>query len=598
MSSSILSARDLEFLLYEWLDVEKLSERPRFAAHSRDTYDALLELSERLATDHFASHYRAGDEHEPQFDGTNITLIPQIGAAIEQFAKADLMALPFDEEVGGMQVPRTVNAAALAWFSAANWGTFVYPALTIANVGLLLEHGSAEHIARFVIPMLKGRFHGTMALSEAHAGSSLADIKTRAIPDSDDTFRIFGSKMWISGGDHDMGENIVHLVLAKLPGAPAGSKGIYLFIVPKYLVNADGSIGERNDVVISGINHKLGSRAAVNTAPVFGDGAFRPGGKAGAVGYLVGEPHRGLACMFHMMNTMRLSVCIGAAATAYTAYLKSLDYARNRPQGRPLTDSDPTKPQVPITAHADVRRMLLAQKSYAEGGMALALYCNRLLDDQNTAPTDAERAAAGTLLDVLTPIAKSWPSQWGQVGNDLAIQVLGGAGYTRDYDIEAHWRDQRLNSIHEGTHGIQALDLLGRKVLGTRGAGLMALAGKIGETTQRATAMGGEAAGFATDLADAVERLGTVTMTLAGLGDADKTMANATTYLEATGHIVVSWLWLEQFLATGDKPGDFYEGKRHATRYFFRCELPKVGPMLDLLASADTTALDMRDSWF
>ena len=459
--STILSARDLQFMLFEWLDVEQLAERSRFAEHDRETYDALLALCEQLATEHFAPHYRRSDTEEPVFDGERVRLIPEIATALEAFAQADLLTLTLDEEVGGQQVPHVVASACMAWFTAANIGTAAYSFLTVANAGLLLAHGTPEQVERFVTPMLEGRFFGTMTLSEPHAGSSLGDVVTRAVPADDGTYRIFGSKMWISGGDHEMGDNIVHLVLAKLPDAAPGTRGISLFVVPKHLVGEDGSIGERNDVALAGINHKLGSRGTVNTAPVFGGGAFTPGGAAGAVGHLVGEPGKGLSYMFHMMNAARLGVGMSATTTAYTAYLKSLEYARSRPQGRRLVAADPTAPQVPIIEHADVRRMLLAQKSYVEGALALNLYCSRLLDVQATARDEEERTETGRLLDLLTPIAKSWPSQWGQESNSLAIQVLGGSGYTRDYDVEAHWRDQRLNPIHEGTHGIQALDLLG-----------------------------------------------------------------------------------------------------------------------------------------
>ena len=596
--STILSARDLEFLLFEWLDVENLSARPRFAEHDRESYDALLALCEEIATEHFATHYRKSDTEEPEFDGEKVRLIPEIEAALQKFARADLMGLTIDEEHGGLQLPHVVASACMAWFTAANIGTAAYSFLTVANAGLLLAHGTPEQVERYVQPMLEGRFFGTMTLSEPHAGSSLGDVTTRAVPADDGTHRIFGSKMWISGGDHEMGDNIVHLVLAKLPDAPVGSRGISLFIVPKHLVGEDGTIGERNDVVLAGINHKLGSRGTVNTAPVFGSGAFTPRGAAGAVGFLVGEPHKGLSYMFHMMNAARLGVGMSATTTAYTAYLKSLDYARTRPQGRSLTAADPAGPQVPIIQHADVRRMLLAQKSYVEGALALNLYCSRLLDEQASAEDDAERTEVGRLLDVLTPIAKSWPSQWGQESCSLAIQVLGGSGYTRDHDLEAHWRDQRLNPIHEGTHGIQALDLLGRKILGGGGVALMALAGRIEQTVARAGGLGGEPAAYADALKAAVDRLGEVTVGLAGLGDPDRMLANATVYLEAAGHVVIAWMWLEQLVAVGERTGDFYDGKRAAARYFFRWELPKVAPKLDLLASGDTTTLEMREDWF
>ena len=348
--------------------------------------------------------------------------------------------------------------------------------LTMANANLIAKFGTPDQIDAFLRPMLAGRFSGTMALSETQAGSSLADILTRAEPQADGTYRLFGSKMWISGAEHELTDNIVNLVLAKIPGGPAGTKGISLFIVPKYLVNEDGSIGERNNVVIAGLNHKMGQRGITNTVLNFD----------GAVGYLVGEPHRGITYMFTMMNEARLGVGMGAVSLGYTGYLKSLDYARERPQGRPVTAKDPTTPQIPIIEHADVKRMLLAQKAYVEGGMALLLYCAKLVDLQHSAQTDAERDAVTLLLDILTPVGKSWPSQWCLEANSLAIQVHGGYGYTREYDVEQHYRDNRLNPIHEGTHGIQSLDLLGRKVTQRGGASLAALGEAIAQTVDDA----------------------------------------------------------------------------------------------------------------
>ena len=365
---------------------------------------------------------------------------------------------------GGAQLPIAVAQAGFAWFSAANVSTAGYMFLTMASANMLAKFGTDDQIESFVQPMLAGRFSGTMALSETQAGSSLADVMTRAEPQPDGTYRLFGSKMWISGAEHELTENIVNLVLAKIPGSAAGTKGISLFIVPKYLVDADGTIGERNDVALVGLNHKMGQRGTTNTVLNFGDGSFTPAGKPGAVGYLVGEPHRGITYMFTMMNEARLGVGMGAVALGYTGYLKSLRYARERQQGRPLTAKEPLTPQVPIIEHADVKRMLLAQKAYVEGGLALLLYCAKLIDIQHSSDSEEERANAELLLDILTPMAKSWPSQWCLEANSLAIQVHGGYGYTREYDVEQHYRDNRLNLIHEGTHGIQSLDLLGRKV--------------------------------------------------------------------------------------------------------------------------------------
>jgi alkylation response protein AidB-like acyl-CoA dehydrogenase len=597
-SSLILSRRDLDFLLYEWLDVEKLTARERFAEHSRETFDAVLDLAEQLATERFAPYNRLSDTEEPQVVAGLVRLPEATRAAIAAFAAAGFLSASADEAVGGSQLPTTVHRAAMLWFQAANVGTTGYLGLTMANASLLQAHGTPEQIEAWVPGLLEGRFLGTMCLSEPQAGSSLADITTKAVLQPDGTYRLTGNKMWISGGDHELTENIVHLVLAKIPGGPAGVKGISLFVVPKVLLDADGELGERNDVVLSGLNHKMGYRGTTNALLNFGEGVHRPGGQAGAVGYLVGEPHAGLSYMFHMMNEARIGVGLGATALGYTGYLHALDYAKGRLQGRPLTDRRPESPQIPIIEHSDVRRMLLAQKSYVEGGVALGLYCSTLVDEQQTTDDDEVRRRASLLLDVLTPIAKSWPSQWGLAANDLAIQVHGGYGYTRDYPVEQFYRDNRLNQIHEGTHGVQGLDLLGRKVSMQGGAGLRLLIETIQAGTERALAAGGDAAQYAAQLNAALARLGAVTARLHGSGDPAVTLANATVYLEATGHLVLAWLWLEQLLATGTQSGDFYEGKRQAARYFFRYELPRTGPQFDLLESLDTTTLEMQNTWF
>src|SRR3712207_4919306 len=441
-----------------------------------------------------------------------VEMIPEVARALKVFTDAGLMAGSFDEEFGGMQLPHAVAQAAMAWFKAANVGTSSYPFLTMGNARLLVAHGTQEQIDTYVRPELEGRYFGTMALSEPQAGSSLADITTKAEPQDDGTYRLTGNKMWISAGDHELSENIVHLVLAKIPGGPAGVKGISLFIVPKFLVNDDGSLGERNDIVLAGLNHKMGYRGTTNTLLNFGEGVHTPGGRAGAIGYLVGEEHRGLTYMFHMMNEARIGVGTGAAVLGYTGYLHALEYARTRTQVRPAPSKDPAPPPVPIIEHPDVRRMLLAAKSYAEGGLALGLYCARLVDEEQTAEAEEDRARAHLLLEMLTPIAKAWPSQWGPVADDLAIQVHGGYGYTRDYPVEQFYRDNRLNPIHEGTNGIQGLDLLGRKVPMQDGAGLRLLAETIAATTARAA--GSDWAGLAADLDAAAARLCAVTATL------------------------------------------------------------------------------------
>ena len=597
MPSELMSRRDLDFLLYEWLDVESLTSRMRYSEHGRDTFDAVLDLAEQVAAEHFAPHNKLNDANEPTFDGSAVRVIPEVKAALDVYARSGFVGATMDEDLGGMQLPHVVAAAMATWFQAANAGTSAYPFLTGANAHLLVEHGTADQVDRYVRPMVEGRFFGTMCLSEPQAGSSLADVVTRAEPQPDGTYRLRGNKMWISAGDHELSENIVHLVLARTPGAPAGVKGISLFIVPKFLVELDGSIGERNDVVLAGLNHKMGFRGTVNALLNFGEGVHQPGGAPGAIGYLVGDENRGLAYMFHMMNEARIGVGLGAVCLGYTGYLRSLAYARTRTQGRPLGAKDPATPPIAIIEHTDVRRMLLAQKAYAEGGLALVLFCARLVDEMQTADDADLVRESRTLLDVLTPIAKSWPSQWCLAGNDLAIQVHGGYGYTREYDVEQLYRDNRLNSIHEGTHGIQGLDLLGRKVVMDNGAGLTLLLSRINATCDRANALGTIDGADVERLRAAANRLASTTVTLWSTGDVELALANSTVYLEAAGHIVMSWLWLEQLIAASGKAGDFYDGKRRAGQYFLRWELPKTAPMLDLLDSLDRTVLDAQDGW-
>ncbi|KIU14373.1 acyl-CoA dehydrogenase [Mycolicibacterium llatzerense] len=590
--TDFMSRRDLDFLLYEWLDVVELTKHEHFAEHSRDTFDAVLDLSADIATKRFAPHNKKADHNPPFVDESGkVVLIDEIKQALDDFNGAGLMASSFDERVGGMQLPNVVAQSSAAFFRAANPATFSYAFLTVGNANLLTEYGSEEQIDTWVRPMLEGRYFGTMCLSEPDAGSSLADISTKATKSADGTYRVTGTKMWITGGDHELAENIVHLVLAKVPGGGPGVKGISLFVVPKFLTD-----GTRNDVALVSLNHKMGNHGTTNALLNFGDGSHQPSDEPGAVGYLVGEEHRGLGYMFHMMNEARVAVGSMATAIGYAGYLTSLEYAKVRTQGRPVGDKDPSRAQVAIIEHADVKRMLLAQKSYVEGALALGLYCARLVDEMRIF-TGAELDEANLMLEVLTPIAKSWPSQWCLEANNLGIQIHGGYGYTTEYDVEQQYRDNRLNAIHEGTHGIHGIDLLGRKVVMQDGAGLKLLQRRINETVQ--TALQSEAtAGYARDLQAQTERLVEVTATLWAAGDAETTLANSTAYLEAAGHIVMAWIWLEQLNAVGGNTGNFYDGKRAAAQYFFRYELPKVTTQLDLLASLDRTTVEAQVDWF
>ncbi len=585
-----LSRRDLDFVLHEVLEVDRLCERSRYREHSRATFDAVLDTAARIAAERFAPHNRLADQNEPRFEAGRVAMIPQVKQALQAFCEAGFIAASFDAGSGGMQLPVVVAQAALAFFKGANIGTEGYALLTIANANLLSAFGSEEQKRLYLPHLLSGRFFGTMCLSEPQAGSSLADILTRALPQADGNYRLFGHKMWISGGEHELAENIVHLVLARIQGAPAGVKGLSLFLVPKFLVNADGTLGARNDIALAGLNHKMGYRGTVNCVLNFGE-------KEGALGTLVGEPHHGLACMFHMMNEARVGVGLGAVALGYAGYRQALDYARTRTQGRPPASKDPRTPPVRIVEHADVRRMLLAQKAYVEGGLALCLYAARLVDEERTASEARERSRAHALLEVLTPIVKAWPSQWCLAANDLAIQVHGGYGYTREYPVEQLYRDNRLNAIHEGTNGIQALDLVGRKI-----GGLPALAVEIERAASKARDSS-ELEAFGGQLSEALRRLMGAAESFPRAVDAG--LANAHVFLDLAGHVVVAWLWLEQAIvaakalesAAGDEAA-FYRGKLQACRFFFGWELPKTGHWHRLFSSADTTCLDMRDAWF
>ncbi|MDD2924506.1 acyl-CoA dehydrogenase, partial [Rhodoferax sp.] len=513
--------------------------------------------------------------------------------------------------------------AANAFFAKASV-SIGFGLLTAGNANLLMAHGTPLQQAVFAANEFSGRWSGTMCLSEPQAGSSLSDVATRAVPDGADhaddplgpRYRLRGNKMWISAGDHELTENIVHLVLAKIPDAngklPAGVKGISLFIVPKFLVTPQGeTTGTRNDVALAGLNHKLGWRGTTNTLLNFGEGQYPVNGQAGAVGYLVGQPGRGLQCMFHMMNEARIGIGMAATMLGMAGYEAALDYAKNRPQGRPLGASgkDAAAPQVRIIEHADVKRMLLAQKAYCEGALALELYCARLVDEQHTAAPDAADEAR-LLLEVLTPIAKSWPSEWCLEANSLAIQVHGGYGYTRDFPVEQYWRDNRLNMIHEGTHGVQAMDLLGRKVLMEEGRGLKLLAARMLATAQAADAL---AAGLGADqatalrqqaaaLRDAVNQVGEATQATWASGNPAQALANAVPYLQAFGHTVLAWVWLDVALVVLHQDATVSiasnQGKLRATAYFYHYELPKIGAWLQVVKTADLTCAQMGEDAF
>ncbi|QDK35377.1 acyl-CoA dehydrogenase [Sphingomonas sp. IC081] len=564
MSTRLLDREFLDFCLHDWLAVGEIAERA--------TVDAVLDLSETLARERYLSHFKAGDTQEPQIGPEGVTVHPEVKAAIEEYGGLGLFGAGFPEDLGGHGLPFTVTSASFAWFAAANIATSSYAMLTVANARLIAEFGSPAQVDAFARPQIAGRWLGTMCLSEPQAGSDLGAVRTRAEREGEDPlgrrYRLTGSKMWISGGEHDVGENIVHLVLAKVALAdgslPEGTAGLSLFIVPRVLPD-----GLRNDIAVAGLNHKMGYRAIPNCLLAFGE-------NGGATGWLVGEEGQGLRQMFMMMNEARISVGLGAAALACRGYGHALGYAQERLQGRGAEGAS-----VPIMAHPAVRRMLLAQKALGEGALALCFYAARLVD-----AGDAESAA---LLALLTPVVKTFSSEMGLEANAMAIQVHGGYGYTRDFDVEQVYRDNRLNPIHEGTTDIQAIDLLGRKLL-KQAEGFAILKARIAATLAAASN------GFA-DQADALKAVwADVEAGLEMLRESDAALEVATPFLFAFGHAVVGWIWLDLALSARGKGERLEQGTAAALGYYAACELPRVNAWLACCA-AGTEVLEVDPGW-
>ncbi|WP_068544485.1 acyl-CoA dehydrogenase [Thalassotalea crassostreae] len=601
MSAPIMNRRDIEFYLYEMFNVEALTSRERYQDHDNETFNGAIDTAQAIAEKYFLPIRQKVDMNEPTFDGEKIHMIPEIKVGLDAVMEAGLSAPTTDYEMGGMQLPLVAASGAFAYLSSVASTSLGYLSLTHANCNLIEAHGTGEQIEKWVHPMREGRFAGTMAMTEPGAGSGLADLTTTAIKDDDGNYRLTGNKIFISGGDHDLNENIVHLVLARVKGAPKGIKGISLFIVPKFLVNEDGSIGERNEVALAGLFHKMGGRGHTSTALSFGE-------KDGAVAYLVGEENKGLMYMFHMMNEARILVGTGAALTALIGYQYSLHYAKERPQGRLLSCKDPHSPPVNIIEHPDVKRMLLTQKAYSEGAYALCLYGHQLADDEATAPTEEEREKAKIILDFLTPMIKSWPSEWGPKSNDLAIQVLGGHGYTNEHPVELFYRDNRLNPIHEGTTGVQSLDLLCRKVPMNNFTGYNMFIDEM-KTTIDEVIQVNSLKPYAQQLQLAIDNLQSVTtevLTAAKSQQIDMVFSNSVSYLNMFGHITIAWLWLKQSAiatnALANEPHiddeNFYNGKLQAMKYFFNSELPLTYHWGSLVKNIDSTSFDTQADWF
>ena len=588
-TNPLVSDADVAFLLRDVHDVARLCTFPAFAEHNLESFELFIGAARRLAREVLFPAYRAMDQEPPRFSPPHVALHPAMAGLFEHLVAHGAIVASRPVAVGGLSVPLVVTALSNLYLMAANASAYAFAGLTTGAAHLLEAFGEPALQKAFMEPMYAGRWTGTMALTEPHAGSSLSDVTTRAVPQADGTYRMRGAKVFISGGEQDLTENIVHLTLARIEGAPPGIKGVSLFAIPKRRESADGLVD--NDVRCTGVFHKMGWKGIPSVALDFGE-------RDDCHGWLVGEAHKGISYMFQMMNEARIMVGMNGVATASVAYHESLEYARTRPQGRSFTARDPRSPQVPIVEHPDVRRMLLRQKAIVEGAMSLVVATAYYADLAEHGPDEGERQKAALLLDLLTPVAKSFPAERGFESNALAVQIHGGYGYTSEYLPEAWLRDQKLNSIHEGTTGIQSLDLLGRKVVAGQGAALRALGEALAAARARALAAGVE--GPTVDaLGAAFTQVEEVSLHLAGLGlsgDVDGMLAHSADYLDAMGVLLIGWQWLLQVAALAETHRDdaFARGKRQAAAYWFATELPRIGHLTTLCRSVESSYLRVR----
>jgi alkylation response protein AidB-like acyl-CoA dehydrogenase len=597
MTNPLIDDRNIKFLLQEVLQAERLCTFEYFSDHDSETFSMYLAAARKLAQESLFPNYRQVDAAPPELKDGKIEVHPSLHHSFSAMAELGVVAATRPYSVGGQQLPFVVFALANAYLMAANLSAYAYLGLTTGAARLIESFGSEELRREFMRPMYAGTWTGTMALTEPQAGSSLADVQTEAVAQPQGHYLMRGTKIFLSGGEHDLTENIVHLTLARVPGAPAGIRGLSLFAVPKRRME-DGAL-VANDAIATGVFHKIGWRGVPSIALTLGDAGD-------CHGYLVGELHRGLRYMFQMMNEARLMVGLNGVATASVAYLASLQYAQERPQGRAAAQRDPASPQVPIIQHADVRRMLLRQKSIVEGGLALAARCSYGMDVAEHAESEEERKKAAQLVDLLTPVAKTFPAEYGFESNTLAIQIHGGYGYTSEYLPEAWWRDQKLNSIHEGTTGIQGMDLLGRKVLMNHGSSLMLLQGEIHKDVEDARAAGVDEE-WCSRLLGSMAALGAVTQHLGQLAagsEGEAVLRHSHNYMEMFSVIVVAWQWLVQAaaakkaLAGSTNDEGFYQGKLAAAQYWIQTELTKVGHLAALCRGGEDSFSRMRPDWF
>jgi len=599
MAAKFLSEKNLKFLLYEVFDIESLTTFDYYREHNRKTFDMVLKEALKLSRNLLYPVFTEMDRKPPELVAGKVKVHPSVRTIMKEFGEGGWISSRMPYELDGNQLPHLIANACDFIFAAANYSAGVYPGLSAGAAHLIESFGSKELFDTYVPNMYAGKWQGTMALTEPEAGSSLTDITTTAEPTDLGYYLIKGQKIFISAGDHDGVENVVHLMLVKIKDAPPGIKGISLFVVPKNRIDKDGQLIS-NDVITSGIYHKLGYRGCPIAQLSMGD-------KNNCRGWLVGEPHNGLRYMFQLMNQARIGVGIGATSIASAAYYASLDYAKTRRQGRTISKKDPALPQIPIIEHADVKRMLLFQRAVIEGSLSLIMQCSKYVDMIKVLP-DNEKEKYSDLLDILTPVAKSYPSEMGIESISQGLQCFGGSGYCDDYPLEQYYRDARIHPIHEGTTGIQGMDLLGRKVVAQNGRPFTLFIAEIEKTITMADEFP-ELRVYAQQLNDSRTKLQAVTRHLLQVfmdQGVEFFLADATLYLELFGIVAIAWQWLLQGIAirkalqNASNKADlaFYQGKFIALRYFFGYELPKTLGLAERLLNGDGLTVDMTAELF
>ena len=599
MANKYISIRNLKFMLHEVLDLTKVNSLPKFQDYDAEAYNMALDAAKDLSDTYLFPIFREMDKKKAYYDEASgkVKVHPELPKAIKALGAGGWIGTYATYEQGGQQMPNVLLNSARLIMHAANTNAAAYTLLTDGASNLIRSFGSTALNEYYIPKMMAGEWQGTMALTEPQAGSSLSDVTTSAKLNEDGSYQIKGQKIYISGGDYETTENIIHLTLARIEGAPAGTKGISLFVVPKFRQENGGFVS--NDVTTAGLYGKMGQKGYVAAHLMMGE-------QDNCKGYLVGQEHRGLRYMFQMMNEARIGTGAMAAGSASAAYYASLQYANERPQGRHPSNKDVTQPQVLIIEHADVRRMLLFQKSISEGGIALVQLCAYYSDIAENAE-GAAKEDAHLLLELLTPVVKSYPSEWGNLAVSAGMQVLGGAGYTDDFPLEQYYRDIRINAIYEGTTTIHGMDILGRKIMAQNGRALKLLLEEMKSTIDGA-AKNTALQNYAAKLGNAAKSLHETSMHLVQLAMKDRPevfLSDATLYLEMFGIVTVSWLWLKQALvaqtAIDNKAENeeylFYQGKVHAMKYYFEYELPKIQPLIERLMSSEKLTLDIESAY-